>query len=579
MRNLILKISRFLLIMAFSFFVLIVIPYGLAYRDKIIPGVMFRNINLSNRSFTSALILVEEYLGIYRTYPITLLSGEMKIKVPQEEFGLAYDPEATVNRALRTGRQGTIFERISESYTAWFRGVEIKPVYKVNYSKFSEAIHKIAKNIYTPAVEARFVWQENTLVIIPSSSGNLVRKEELVNLIIRNFEEINFEPIEIPVGVVGSKITEPDLEAIKPVILDLVTNPPRLRYEETLFVATPEQVLSFLELKKTKVSAKLEIGTNSESLENHFLSLAREIDVEAKGGVFNFNGDRVTAFELPEDGKSLNIQKAVSLYSEELLSSNGSSEINLPVEIVRASSVANEYGVRELLGEGGTNFRGSMKGRSHNIGLASERLRGILVPPGKTFSFNESVGEISAETGYDLAYIIKERRTVLGPGGGVCQVSTTLFRAAFNAGLPIVERYPHAYRVHYYEPPVGFDASVYAPYTDLKFKNDTLAYILIFSYFEPGKYTLTFQIFGTKDGREVKIEGPVIENTTPPPEPLYQEDTTLAPGEVKQVDFAAAGAKVTVKRSVIRNGEILINETLRSVYSPWQAVYLVGVEE
>src|SRR6185369_11000366 len=115
-----------------------------------------------------------------------------------------------------------------------------------------------------------------------------------------------------------------------------------------------------------------------------------------------------------------------------------------------------------------------------------------------------------------------------GDGGGVCQVSTTLFRAALNAGLPIVERHAHAYRVHYYEEDSspGVDATVYVPTVDLKFKNDTGHYILIQSIIDLTQPRLTFMIYGTNDGRVVNQTAPVVTNIRPAPADKYEDDPT-----------------------------------------------------
>jgi vancomycin resistance protein YoaR len=171
-----------------------------------------------------------------------------------------------------------------------------------------------------------------------------------------------------------------------------------------------------------------------------------------------------------------------------------------------------------------------------------------------------------------------EGRTVLGDGGGVCQVSTTLFRAVLAAGLPVLERRAHSYRVGYYEQnsPPGFDATVYSPTTDFKFKNDTPAYILIQAKADNQTSTLIIELWGTNDGRIAKTTKPVITDQVPPPEDLYQDDPALRAGQIKQVDWKAFGAKVKFDYHVERHGEILSHQTFSSNYRPWQAVFLRG---
>jgi vancomycin resistance protein YoaR len=235
----------------------------------------------------------------------------------------------------------------------------------------------------------------------------------------------------------------------------------------------------------------------------------------------------------------------------------------------------NSLGIKELIGEGVSWFYGSIASRIHNIQLASSKINGILIPPGEIFSFNQTVGEVSAATGYQQAYVIERGRTVLGDGGGLCQVSTTLFRAALHSGLPIIERQPHAYRVSYYEynSGPGLDATVYDPKPDFKFKNDTPAHILIQTLIDVPNRKLTFQFYGTSDGRQIYISEPKIWDQIAPPPDLYQDDPTLPAGTVKQIDWKAWGAKVSFNYKVTRGNEVLQDETFYSSYRPWQAVF------
>lgn len=166
----------------------------------------------------------------------------------------------------------------------------------------------------------------------------------------------------------------------------------------------------------------------------------------------------------------------------------------------------------------------------------------------------------------------------MGEGGGVCQTSTTLFRALLNSGVPITSRYPHAYRVGYYEQDakVGFDASVFYPSLDLKFKNDTERYILIQAEVDEKNYAMTFYLFGTKDGREVTITEPKIYGFVPAPADEYVEDKSLAPGQIKQIDFSASGVTSEFQRTVTKDGKQLYADVFRSTYAPWKAIYLKG---
>jgi vancomycin resistance protein YoaR len=257
--------------------------------------------------------------------------------------------------------------------------------------------------------------------------------------------------------------------------------------------------------------------------------------------------------------------------------------IPIPVKTIQptlTTDKVNKMGIKELIGTGTSLFQHSIESRIYNVNLAASRVNGVLVKPGDTFSFDQAVGDVSSLTGYKQAYVIENGKTVLGDGGGVCQVSTTLFRAALNAGLPIVERHAHAYRVGYYEEdsPPGIDATVYVPTVDLKFRNDTGHYILIQSIVDLNTLRLTFMIYGTSDGRISNVSTPVVTNIRPAPPDKYEDDPTLPAGTIKQVDFAASGADATFTRTVTKDGKVLYNDVFTSHYQPWQAVYLRGTK-
>ncbi len=317
--------------------------------------------------------------------------------------------------------------------------------------------------------------------------------------------------------------------------------------------------------------------------------LTKKIEDKPVDALFTFANNRVTAFKPSINGHEINkealnnqlLSKALAVVSSQ---KGAVFIIPLQVKVIEpeiTTDKANNLGIKELIGEGHSLFYHSIPSRIYNINLAATRINGILVAPDEVFSFDKALGDVSSFTGYKQAYIIQNGKTVLGDGGGVCQVSTTFFRTLLNAGLPVMERNAHAYRVGYYEQdsPPGFDATIYVPTVDLKFKNDTPNYILIQSEFNPYNYSLSFYLYGTKDGRTVTMTKPVISNVRPAPPDIYQDDPALPKGEIKQTDFAAPGANVYFTRTVTRNGKTIIFDKFVSNYRPWQAIYLRGTKE
>lgn len=280
------------------------------------------------------------------------------------------------------------------------------------------------------------------------------------------------------------------------------------------------------------------------------------------------------------DGRAIERERLLTLANIALAEQKEEAEVPLKVVSpkVEAAQDLQELGVTELIGVGHTKFEGSPKNRKHNIGVGIARFNGLLVQPGSTFSFNENLGQVDGSTGYRKELVIKPEGTIPEFGGGLCQVSSTMFRAIMYTGLPVVERWPHSYAVTYYAQigGHGLDATIYPPSRDLKFLNDTPGHMVIQAYVD-GDHAY-FKFYGTSDGRKVVMEGPVISNKrSAPAEALLVPNKDLAPGEKKQVEKPHGGFDALWYRYVIKNGET-VKEEIFSRYKAVPAKYLIGGE-
>ena len=228
-----------------------------------------------------------------------------------------------------------------------------------------------------------------------------------------------------------------------------------------------------------------------------------------------------------------------------------------------------------LITSGVSTYYHSSSARRTNVANAAARIDGAVIAPGGVFSFLSTLGGISADNGFVGGLIISGGRTVDGLGGGVCQVSTTTFRALYQAGMPVVERNQHSYRVGYYEPRVGFEAAVYDPGVDLRMKNDTGGPVLIRTVNRDERSTLEVQIWGTPPRRTVSVSRATILSSTPHPAPKYVVNPNLPRGAFKQVDWAADGFDLYITRT-IRDAGGVRSDQVKTIYKPWQAVFERG---
>ncbi|OGK14353.1 hypothetical protein A3H80_01735 [Candidatus Roizmanbacteria bacterium RIFCSPLOWO2_02_FULL_37_19] len=327
-----------------------------------------------------------------------------------------------------------------------------------------------------------------------------------------------------------------------------------------------------------------------EPLVNYFDSLDKKYSKKPINALFTIKDGRVSAFKKEAYGTRIKKAEAmteIETIIERIGAGEASDDLSIRIENedidpeIKLSDI-NDLGIVEKVGEGRSSFRGSSPERIHNIELAASRIHGVLISPGQEFSYTNTLGDISAETGYKQSLIIKSGKTILGDGGGVCQDSTTLFRAALDAGLPIIERHAHGYRVRYYEydRKPGFDATIYSPSIDLRFKNDLNSHILIQTNVDRANSSLTFSLYGKKDGRIIELSDANVYDVHLPPDPAYQDDPGLKRGVVKQIEWAAHGGKSTFQYKVTAaDGTIIQDKTFYSSYRPWQAVFLVGTSD
>ena len=285
--------------------------------------------------------------------------------------------------------------------------------------------------------------------------------------------------------------------------------------ENTSFCETPLLCLwtmSRQSRETTAVHATLHV--DSERVRTYVDSIASRADRDSKNAVFGENAERQVVVVKPsEEGIRIDAEASTAAILSAVESGQGTAL--LPSEKTApsiASSDMEKIGLRELVAEGTTDFRGSPKNRIHNIKRALEQYHGLLLAPGQEFSFVEYLGEVDGAHGYLPELVIKYNKTEPEFGGGICQVSSTVFRAAINAGFKITARKNHAYPVSYYKP-YGMDATIYIPNPDLRFVNNTPNHILIQAGIEGTK--LSFRFYGTKDGRTVAIDGPHILESNP----------------------------------------------------------------
>jgi vancomycin resistance protein YoaR len=443
-------------------------------------------------------------------------------------------------------------------------------------------LERLAQELYRPTRETRLEIQGLQPVVVPGQPGQEVDVPATLATILERLEQEESGTVEVVMREHRPAIT--DLTTAQEAIRRLLSGPVTLtRADGSLAFALDPAVL----VQMMRLEGRSESGGQPvivPTLDEAALTAVAErwaglIAIEPRDARIDFDSNTGTFTTLvpSQIGRELDVAETVRRIQQ---AATGDVRIQeLPVRLIPPAvdeARVNEMGIKELVAQGKSRFAGSSAARVHNIVTAAEKLRGLVIPPGGEFSFNRVVGDVTAANGFEDSLVIWGDRTAVGIGGGVCQVSTTVFRAAFFGGFPIVERWAHGYVVSWYGEP-GLDATIYTPDVDFRFRNDTGHYLLVKPEVDTQRGVLTISLYGTRVDRQVEMEGPIIENRQPAPDPLYQMDSSLPPGTRKQVDWAVEGMDVTVTR-VIKDssGKVLGRDVFVSHYQPWRAVYLVG---
>ncbi len=572
-----------------------IVGIEIAYAGRIFPGVLISGVDISGLSLPDALTKISSAVSYPRTAEIQLQYKDRVWEYSPVQLGVTFDPGTTLQDSYQICREGPFDRWLGDILTIFIAKHPVSPVFIFNENVSQELLQNLANQIDQPTIEAGIEVRGVEILARAGQVGITLDIPASMNII----EEMIGHQQEGRISLIV-KETAPELmdaskyaEAAHQILSAplTLTAPPDSSLNNGPWVINQDVLANMLILHRTENGNTFtyNVGLKDETLLNFLSDLAPQVNIIPENPRFTFN-ESIQKLELLKSGiqgRTLDLEKSLALIQEKV--EKGDHVIPLVFTFtsptVLASATAEQLGIREQIDKETSFFYGSDTARIQNIQMAASRFNGVLVAPGETFSMARTMGDISLNNGYAEALIIYNGQTIEGVGGGVCQVSTTLFRTAFFSGFPIIERHPHAYRVRYYEKIAGnrinptlagLDATVYVPEVDFKFKNDTPFWLLMETEVSVKNNTITWRFYSTSDGRKITwlTSGPT--NLVEPPPPLYKENDSLSTGKIKQVDWEAQGADVNVSRTVCRNDSICLQDTFNTHYEPWRAVYEYG---
>ncbi len=543
--------------------------------NRIYGGVTVANVAVGGLTRAEALTQIAETIHAYPPPALSLTLGEQQWPIRPDALQAAPDLLAAVNQAYMVGRQRNWPGRLGQQLVALIGGINITPPITYSRDQLQQAVLTIADEARQPGRAAALVGD----IPIAAEPGILVDVGATTAALVTALQNETSALIQLPL-VVNQFIPQPSTIAAGTTAATIDSLTERtlglsaLRLYDDRFGT--ELALDPVVLSKM-VRTREPLQLDESLLRDYLTGLATQIGVTPRDARLRFNGTTggVTVIQESYSGRALDVDATVAAIGQALTSKQSQAALVM-VDVPPAVDMNRiaEMGIRELVASGTSYFRGSSAARIRNIEVAAEKFEGLVIPPGENFSFNVGVEDVTAANGFEDSLIIMGDTTAVGVGGGVCQVSTTVFRAAYSGGFPIVERYNHGYVVSWYGEP-GMDATIYTPTVDFRFRNDTGAYLLIEPVVDSAAGVITFNFYGTKPDRVVNVGVPNRTAVIEPEPPTYRVNEALALGERKQVEWEQKGMTVTVERTIVENGTTR-TDTLTSVYSPWQAVFEVG---
>ena len=555
------------------------------YSGRIIPGVWVAGVPLQGMTAREAEAALDQAWSTVGPRHLTLRDGSRQWVMPLEDLGITWNLQATVNAAMAVGRSGSFAADWLTRLRAMQRSLAIPPAWSFDEARASLALRQLAKEIDIPARPATFDLIGVTPRSTPGTTGCELDVDATLQQLRAAVQNGLPEAMDLTVRTTAPAVA--DGEAARQRAEAILSRQVTVTFDEdgvhqawSLSHETVAQALQPRQETAPDGSVRWALDIKPDPLAAWVAGIARAVDRPLLEGRVQVDPATMTArIRIPsQSGRQVDTAEALKRILAAL--EGGPATVPLPVQVTQPyltpERVAS-WGKLTLLSEGTSSFRGSDPARTQNIVVGTSRFPGVVVPPGATFSFNSYLGPITAAEGWAEAYVIVGDRTELGAGGGICQVATTAFRAAFYGGFPIVERYPHTYRVTWYEPPVGLDATVFTPDVDMRFKNDLSFPVIIDSSADTRTGALSFRFYGPGQlGRTVELEGPYLDNQVKAPPPIYEDDPTLAPGQVVQVDSAHDGVRAIVYRIIKQNGQVIAREQFVSNYEPWPARFKRG---
>jgi vancomycin resistance protein YoaR len=551
-----------------------VLALGLAYAGspaKIAEGVRVAGADVGGLTAAQARVALERRAQTLAGVPETFLAGGTEWKLTPAQIGLEPDWAAAVAAAQRQG-EGFAPVRGLRRLQRRFFGADVAPPVDVFEPALRYAVGQIGARVDRPARDARIALKGLRPVVEPGVGGRRLDRDAAETLVVRALARLGRTPVVLPVRAEQPDVAAADLRTPLAQVRTALSAPVRLTLGRTRWRIPRWRIAQLLHLPS---GGRTELEIGGPEATRWLKALARRVDRAPRDAGFGVRADNTVRVVPAADGRKLDRQATTAgLLTAARSRTDRTARVGVDIaKPDRSTAEARAMGISRLVTAYTTTYGGEPN-RLHNVRLVAQLIDGALVAPGAEFSFNRTTGERTAEKGFLEAPVIMNGELQTGLGGGVCQVSTTVFNAAYEAGLPIAERTNHALYIDHY--PLGRDATVNYPDLDLRFRNDTGKWLLVRTWV--GASSLTVALYGRPSGRRVETQSSPLEVTGQPLEKRVA-DPNLYVGQSALDDSGEPSRSTKVRRLVYdRHGKLLYDTTWTSWYRAEARVVRYGTK-
>ena len=558
-----------------------------SYEGRIYPNVSIQGIAVGEMTPEQAESALRSRYAAFLRQPVVITYGDRQWTPTLDELGMTFDFRGAVDAAYNAGRGHGLIDDAREIAAIWQHGLDVPLHVSYDETRAQAYLTQLAREIERAPADAQVRLDGAQIAIVGAAIGRQVLVDATLAHVSQQLQALVPATIPLQTREIPPRLDDATVAAARAQIETILQGPLTLRVDKNEYEWTVADLADMIIINRVSSAEgdRIAVTLDQDMIARRIRQIADETEKPGTRPRVAWNNGDLKIMKPGKPGLRLDEVRARDMVIAAVMGRDRTLELPMvPTDPPVTEANLHQLGIRELVSIGKSDFTGSAAYRVHNIGVGMQLLNGLLIAPGEEFSFNKNIGQINAANGFVEGAAIIQNRTQQEFGGGICQDSTTMFRAAFWAGLPITERWGHSFYISWYDKYAlgprgngpGLDATIFTGGPDLKFVNDTGAWLLIQAWSDPKTGVAQIELYGTKPNRTVDLTHKVYDHVPAPTEPVFVADPKVPRGTIKHTDKARGGMTIDVYRLVVENGAPRPPELFRTRFRPWPNIYTLN---